>query len=280
MEQEAYESRDAQVERIGGGYARERGVRAVVLGGSVAVDRGDARSDLDLYVYGDDELPVERRRAVARSQGAERLELDKRFFEPGDEWVDPSGTHVDVMFRTTRWIEAQLDRVLVRYEASVGYSTCFWANVLGSTVVVDRDGWFAGLARRAAQAYPEPLRRAVVAKNWPLLGDHLSSFRAQLVGAMARGDRVAASHRTAAWLASFFDVLFALNRQPHPGEKRLVALAMALCPARPGHLETEVATLIEAAARLDDAALTPLDRLADELRGLLEDAGLLAGERP
>ena len=34
-------------------------------------------------------------------------------------------------------------------------------------------------------------------------------------------------------LASYFDIVFAVNGQPHPGEKRLVEFAGALCPNLP-----------------------------------------------
>ena len=88
--------------------------------------------------------------------------------------------------------------------------------------------------RRAPPApYPEPLRRAIVARNRPLLADNLSSFAAQLEKALARGDAVSASHRAAAFLASYFDVLFALNRATHPGEKRLLRARRASLPAPP-----------------------------------------------
>ena len=50
---------------------------------------------------------------------------------------------------------------------------------------------------------------------------------------MARGDLVSLNYRVAALLASTFDILFALNRLPHPGEKRLLAFATQHCPLRP-----------------------------------------------
>ena len=171
-------------------YARLPPTRAVALGGSTTAGTASAGSDVDLYVYALPEIPIADRVRVARA-GASRCEIDNRFFELGDEWVDDAtGLAVDVMFREPRWIEDQLDRVLVRHEATVGYSTCFWHNVRSSELLFDRDGWFAALKRRAEAPYPEPLRRAVVAKNHPLLRDHISSFLRQVARAVARGDAV------------------------------------------------------------------------------------------
>ncbi len=102
-----------------------------------------------------------------------------------------------------------------------------------------------------------------------------ASWRHQLDAALRRGDAVSANHRAAAFLASWFDLLFALNRQPHPGEKRLIAHARTLCPDRPEAMEATIRDFLRAAAALDPAALAELDRLAASLGERLGAAGLV-----
>jgi predicted nucleotidyltransferase len=250
-------------------------VEAVALGGSLASGEADDRSDVDLYVYG--AAPPPRAVRAALAAGSPRAELDNRFFEPGDEWLDAaSGVHLDVMFRTPAWIEADLDRVLLRHEARVGFSTCFWDNLRSARLLHDRRGWYAALQSRAGAPYPEPLRRAVVQKNRPLLMANTSSFAAQLAKAVARRDVVSAGHRAAAFLASYFDVLFALNRVTHPGEKRLLHHARARCPLRPPGLDDQVRVFLVAAVALSPEAAPRARALAGDLDGLLRTEGLLA----
>jgi len=268
----------ALARRLAEGYALH-GVEAVALAGSQVAGLAGPGSDVDIYVYAEAEPAPGVRAAVAA--GGRGLELDNRFFEPGDEWIDTAtGLAVDVMFRTPAWIEAELDRVLVGHQARVGYSTALWHSVREALPLYDRRGWLAALQARAAAPYPEPLRRAVVAKNHPLLRDNQSSFRDQLARAAARGDGVAVNHRTAALLASAFDVLFAVNRATHPGEKRLLAHARARCPRRPPHLEALVGALL--AAVPEGPVVAAADALCDALDALLREEGLLpeAGPAP
>jgi len=177
------------------------------------------------------------------------------------------------MFRDVAWIEADLVRVLDRHEAWVGYSTAFWHNVRTSQPLVDPRGWYAALQARASVPYPDALVKAIIAKNHPILRETLSSYRYQLQRALERGDRVSLNHRVAAVLASVFDILFALNRQPHPGEKRLMALVERDCPRRPPDFAAQVDALLAASARADPALLDRLDALCDGLDGLLRSNG-------
>jgi predicted nucleotidyltransferase len=254
-------------------YAALPEVVAVALGGSRGTGAAGADSDVDLYVYAEPEIPLAQRAAIAW-QGAARAEVGNAFFEPGDEWVDrATGVAVDVMFREPRWIEEQLDRVLLRHEASTGYSTAFWHNVRASVALFDRSGWYATLQARSAAPYPEALRRGVVARNRPLLRNNRSSYLRQIEQALARGDLVSVNHRVAAFLASWFDVLFAVNRLPHPGEKRLVELAEALCLRRPPGAAEAVRALL--AAVPGPGVVARANALADGLDALLREEGLL-----
>jgi predicted nucleotidyltransferase len=264
--------------QVAAAYAKDPRVTAVAISGSQTSGQSSLSSDVDLYVYVTEPLPPEVRRSIPRGS---IVEFDNRFFEPGDEWIDETGLRFDVMFRDIRWIEEQLDRVLTRYEASVGYSTAFWHNMRSSVVLFDRIGWLAQQIHRAQGAYPERLRHAIVAKNHPLLSANLSSYLYQLERAIERGDIVSANHRTTAFLASLFDILFATNRTPHPGEKRLLTSARDLCPLRPMHLEEDIGAMIQSAAQCSNEAIGHGKRLVAEIDQILVQENLLpAGHGP
>jgi len=222
------------------------GVIAVALGGSTVGGRTDLGSDHDLYVYAPEPPPIPLRTALAHEYDP-NAEIDNQAFGPGDEWGDrATGEAVDLMYWSPAWIEEQLTRVLDQHLPMVGYSTCFWYTVLHSVPLIDHTGWFAALQTKARQPYPEPLRRAIIANNLPLLRSARSSFLQQTERAITRDDPVSVHHRTAALLASWFDVLFALNRKPHPGEKRLLAIARAECALCPPDMEELVGEVIAA----------------------------------
>lgn len=258
-------------------YARFEEVEAVALSGSRTSGQDDADSDIDLYVYTGVPLTLEQRSGM--TLGAPHAEIGNNFWEPGDEWVDgPSGISLDVMFRDKRWIEDQLDRVLVHHAASVGYSTCFWYNVLNSQILFDRASWFRELQDRANAPYPTALKAAIIAKNFPILRSNMSSFVHQIELALVRKDQVSLNHRLTALLASYFDILFAVNETPHPGEKRLVQYATAHCKRLPRQLRELIDVLLGCAPRMDKTILSAAGDLIDGLEDLLRTVNALPGQ--
>jgi predicted nucleotidyltransferase len=249
-------------------YEQFSNVQAVVMAGSSVSQRSDEDSDIDLYVYVNAPLTISERARVA--DGASQMEIGNSFWEPGDEWIDAeTGRSIDVMYRELKWIDEQLMRVLRDHRASIGYTTCFWYNVLHSSILIDHEGWFAKLQAKATQPYPVELRKNIIAKNWPILRNNLSSYRHQIELAWKRNDLLSIHHRITALLASYFDILFAVNEQPHPGEKRLISFAEQLCPKRSPTLKRDVENL------LNSRDLKAVDTLMDPLDELLKRERLL-----
>lgn len=245
-------------------------VRAVAVSGSTTSQTADPGSDIDMYVYVERELPLPDRIAAAEPYRAD-AEFNLQIWETTDNYVNaPTGYAFDVMYRWVSWTESEMDRIFAQPVGWVGYTTAVWYNLQTAIPLFDRDGWFAGIQARAHQPYPEALRRAIIEKNGLVMRRTMFSYMQQIEKALQRGDLLSVNHRIAALLASYFDLLFALNRQPHPGEKRMLAYAEKLCPLRPPSLRGD----LEAALRLGGAGdPAAANALLDALNPLLNAEG-------
>jgi hypothetical protein len=170
-------------------------------------------------------------------------------------------------------MEDQIARVVERHQASLGYTTCFWYTVRNSITYADSHGWFAALQQRCQIEYPEALRQNIVALNYPVLRRIIPAFGNQVEKAAKRSDLVSINHRTAALLASYFDILFAVNRQLHPGEKRLVELARKRCTVLPANMEADLASILLLTAEGIVDLPNRLARLLDHLDQMLVNEG-------
>lgn len=227
-------------EKIANKFSNLPQVVAVVLAGSQVSNVSDLFSDLDIYVYSNSEIYLDFRENFAK-QFADQIEINNQFWETGDVLLDiNSGREIDIMYRSPAWIEEQLDNLLIKYQASVGYSTCFWWNILHSKLLYSRNSWFEQLQLKANQPYPEQLKQAIVAKNYPILRNTIFSYYHQIEIAIKRKDIIAFNHRIAALMASYFDIIFAINYVPHPGEKRLIQFASIFCKKLPLAMETSI----------------------------------------
>jgi predicted nucleotidyltransferase len=270
----------ARAEAVAARFARLPQVRAVALAGSLVADLADEHSDLDLYIYADTPIDPDVRRVIAAEfagQNDASVEIDKPFWGSEDAWIDHvSGLGVDLIYWSPAWIEEQISRTLDKYQAWMGYTTSFWYTVLHSQAVYDRDGWFANLKQRVEQPYPAPLRDAIVALNYPVLRRIGSSYRHQIELAILRRDRISVHHRVTALLASYFDIVFAVNCVPHPGEKRLVVQAERLCSTLPDNMAEQIERLLIGLGAEWSAqhTLDHVDALLDALDAFVAEAGM------
>ncbi len=262
-------------EKVAQRFSQIPEIVAVAVSGSQTSGAVSAGSDMDIYFYSTTEIPAPVRTTIG-AEFSDDFEVND-FWGAGNEWTDrDTGIHIDAIFWTTDWIIGQIDRVLVRHEASMGYTTCFWHTVSRSQILFDRNNWLGRLQRQTSQDYPEPLVKAIVANNYPVLRQISSSYLKQLEKAASRDDRISLNHRTAALFASYFDILFAINRVPHPGEKRLIDLAEKLCPIRPVRMRAEIEAVLEASVHGTTQIGVATNRLIDSLDETLKSEGLLA----
>jgi hypothetical protein len=252
-------------------------VESIALAGSRGSETGalDDASDIDLYIYTRGEIPLEDRISIVeRTGGASRSNLNLNYWGPGDEWLNaPTGIEIDIVYFDAAWMEDQISRVVESHQASMGYTTCFWRTIRQSAVFFDPHGWFAELQRRCQVEYPEPLRQNIVTLNHPLLRSIIPSYANQVEKAVKRRDLVSINHRLAALFASYFDILFAVNRQLHPGEKRMVEFALNDCNLLPVNMEADITSIM----LLNEADVSDLPariaKLLDHLDQMLENEG-------
>lgn len=98
----------------------------------------------------------------------------------------------------------------------------------------------------------------------------MPAYELQIKKAILRGDSVSVNHRVSAFLESYFDVLFALNRQTHPGEKRLVSLCRKMCPILPENFEDNLNSLFSHMFTAPELVSDDLDRILSALAKILE----------
>ena len=253
-------------------FAKHPQVEAVALGGSHSAGVADAGSDIDVYVFTRADIDTATRASIIAALGcASRANIGMTFWGPGDEWFHaPSGIEIDATYFDATWLEGQLERVILQHQPSLGYTTCFWRTVKQARPLYDREGRFTAMQQLSQAAYPEALRHNIIQFNHPVLRNIIPAYLHQIEKAVQRQDVVSVNHRVAALLASYFDILFALNRVLHPGEKRLLAYAQTECAMLPANLPIDVTALLASAASGQPGTIACANALLDHLDVLLE----------
>ena len=109
------------------------------------------------------------------------------------------------------------------------------------------------------------MRKNIIERNLKLMKDKpFASYYEQIEKAVHRNDLNSVNHRISAFLASYFDVIFALNKLLHPGEKRLVAYCKKHCKILPQDFEENINNLLTGHNQLE-----VLDEMIKNLRDII-----------
>lgn len=209
-------------------------VEAIALGGSRATGKGDEKSDYDVYVYVMEEVSNEIRKKILEKY-CSKTEIGNHYWESEDNCVLNDGIDIDIIYRSLDDFLKGIESVVAGGKACNGYTTCMWHNLLTCKIVYDEKGRLAAAKKQYQVPYPKHLKRNIISNNMNLLSGCLPSYDMQIKKAYLRGDHNSIQHRVTEFLASYFDVIFAVNEMTHPGEKRLVQLCREQCKILPKH---------------------------------------------
>ena len=214
-------------------------VEAIALGGSRATGRNDAKSDYDVYIYLTGPVEETCRRTIL-SKYCRYMEIGNTFWELEDDVTLLDGIDMDIIYRNLEDFARGIASVVDDCTAWNGYTTCMWHNLITSRILFDRTGRLQKLQARYQIPYPQKLKENIISRNMNLLSGMLPSFDTQIQKAENRGDLVSVNHRVTEFLASYFDILFALNEMTHPGEKRMQDICTKECTILTQHFDSNL----------------------------------------
>jgi len=259
-------------------FSKLEEVNGILLAGSHATKTNDKDSDYDIYIYTYKEIALKKRKEIT-DKFFRYMELDNTFWEREDDGVlSESNIEVEIIYRDLDWIDNSLKRTLLEFKADTGYTTCFWSNLINSIILYDKNDELNKLQQKYRISYPKELKENIIKKNYPLLKKQMPAYYNQIEKALKRNDFISVNHRIAAFLASYFDIIFAINEISHPGEKKLLKIIRDNNLKIPKEMYKNIESILKLTATSSLDMLLEIDDLVNNLDRLLVSEGIKAHE--
>ena len=235
-------------------------VHAIALGGSRSTGRNDHLSDYDLYVYLNSPLE-DSTRVKLLSPHCSYMEIGNTFWEPEDNCILMKGDDLDIIYRNIKSFIQTVANVAENHRCSNGNTTSRWHNLVTCEILYDPSGNLKKAQKRFSIPYPETLRINIVQRNMKLLTSSIISLEKQMKRAVERQDLFNINNRVTLFLGCYFDIIFAINRELNPGEKRIIPICMETCSILPSRFKEN----IEALLTWQNETISHMPRLLDEI---------------
>ena len=134
----------------------------------------------------------------------------------------------------------------------------------------DKEGKLKEIQDSCNVEYPKKLKENIIKKNYPLLNKQMPAYYFQIEKAIKRNDIVSVNHRVAALLASYFDIIFAVNEMPHPGEKKLIKIIKDKNLTIPFEMEKNISNILKYSAEDNENILSEIEILVENLDKYLD----------
>ena len=161
-------------------------VEAIAIGGSTTAKTYDNTSDIDIYVFSKNGIPIEKRKNIIE-QVSKKYEIGAEYFGSGDEFLcDIDNTVFDMMYWYMKWFEDVVENVWIKHYPSNGYTTCFLYTLKNFKIVYDSNNWLKNLQNKINTDYPKELQKNIIERNLKLMKDKpFASYYEQIEKAKA-----------------------------------------------------------------------------------------------
>lgn len=256
------------VEQLFREFSELKEVEAIALGGSRAGTNFDEKSDYDVYLYCTAPIKEDVRREIL-GRYCDVMEIGNHYWEYEDNCRLNNGVDIDILYRNLDDFTSEVASVVEQYQAHNGYTTCMWHNLRTCKIIYDESGRLEQSKKRFDVPYPKQLKENIIQRNRNLLSGTMPAYQYQIAKAVGRNDRVSIVHRTAAFMESYFDVIFAVNELTHPGEKRMVNLCKQQCKILPENFEKNI-------QKLFDDLLTNPEKVKEDIEDIVREVQKIA----
>lgn len=251
-------------------FSKLEEVDAIMIAGSHGTNTSDKNSDYDVYIYTSKEIDIAKRKVISDKYFS-YIELNNTFWETEDDGILKEGNiPVEIIYRDLKWIDGSLKRTVIDCQSDIGYTTCFWSNIINSIIIYDREGKLTEIQKKYNVEYPEKLKQNIIDKNYQLLKEKMPAYYYQIEKALKRDDFISVNHRVAAFFASYFDIIFAVNKFLHPGEKKILKIIKDNNLITPDNMENDVLDILRLCASNDEEILVKIDSLIKNLDKLIK----------
>ena len=136
-------------------------IRAVAIGGSGADNTSDSLSDIDVYIFTENDIHTSDREKIIKKYSS-KYEVGGEYFGQGDEFfADGLNRQLDVMYWNVNWFEDIVNNVWFKHYPSNGYTTAFLFTLKNFEIIFDKNNWLLNLQNSIKTEYPKKLKENI-----------------------------------------------------------------------------------------------------------------------
>jgi hypothetical protein len=254
-------------------FSLQNEVLAIALGGSQSTGKTDVKSDYDFYVYLNSTLDNDIRKNIL-SPFCYYMEIGNTFWELGDNCILNNGTNIDIMYRNLDDFTKTIADVVENGICYNGYTTCMWDNLINCKIIYEKDDKLTKIKERFSIPYPKSLKINIIERSMKLLTGLIGSYDNQIKESVFRKDLVNINNRISVFLASYFDLLFALNEIKNPGEKRLMEISKEKCKLLPKGFEENIQSLFDCISKDINEINDIIEKMVYEIKYIVSSSNV------